>query len=68
MKHQNLKGKDHRSEETKERDRKAGEQDRKDNERKLPNLSTNVDGGGESIVSGRNSASSAAETRRTEQI
>lgn len=48
MKHENLKGKDHRSDETKERDRKAGEQDRKDNERKLPDLSVNLDGGGRS--------------------
>ena len=61
------KGKDNRTEETKQRDHKATEEDQKANRRKLPDLSINVDGGGESIAGGRNSARSAAETRRNEQ-
>lgn len=65
MKHENPKGKDHRSEETKQRDRDAAADEHAHKQRKLPDV--NLDAGGEASHSGRNSARTAAQTRRTER-
>lgn len=65
MKHQNLKGEDHRTDETKERDRRAAKNEKEWIKGK--SIDVNLGGGGEPIDSGRNSGAGSAETRRTER-
>jgi hypothetical protein len=65
MKHQNPKGRDRRSDETKERDREAAACDHASHD--SGQVAVNTDGGAEGVHSGRNSARSAAETRRTDR-
>lgn len=65
MKHRNLRGEDHRTEETKERDRQAAK-DEKELIRKKT-VGVNIGGGGEPMDSGRNSGASSNETRCTER-
>ena len=65
MKHQNLKGDDHRSEETKERDRRAAKGEKELIRRKAAGV--NIGGSGEPIDAGRNSGTASNETRRSER-
>ncbi|TCZ78988.1 hypothetical protein [Lysobacter sp. N42] len=65
MTHENRHGQNDRVGETRERERKAAAKAQESSRQTLPDV--NLDGGGETLITGRNSAQNAAVSRRTEQ-
>ncbi|MFZ5656779.1 MAG: hypothetical protein ACOY37_06945 [Pseudomonadota bacterium] len=65
MTHEDREGKKDRAGESRDGERKAVAQAQESSRQMLPEV--NLDGGGENLISGRNSAQNAAASRRTEQ-